>query len=279
MTSRSQRGNNKTSSDMIDLSITSAGSAQLDDASLDRFEVILIKVTRSMSESFNSSIAQLMKLFDDKVQLKLDVQANELFQLNVKLDALSKSNEELRKENLTLRQEIKNQENQIQSISSANEELEQYSRVDNMLIHGVPAPQPNTQENLYTLIPEILNRNFENLNLSSEHISIAHRLPPPRPQSATSASSRQTPPPIIVKFTRRVIRNNLLANKKSLKGRSISISEHLSPRRASLLKKASTLVLSKKIGSAWSQEGKILVKTLQNHILPILCEQDLEQFA
>jgi hypothetical protein len=70
-----------------------------------------------------------------------------------------------------------------------------------------------------------------------------------------------------------------MSNRRQLKGKTLVITDHLTPARAALLKKASALVAGQKIMSAWSQDGKILVKNSQNRTITITSEEDLRQFG
>jgi len=116
------------------------------------------------------------------------------------------------------------------------------------------------------------------VNLSPSDISVIHRLPSSSPANLTASSGRQKPPPVIMKLVRRQSKHSLMSNRKLLKGKQIVISEHLSPSRAALLKRASLLVSNSKLQSAWSHDGKILIKTLANRTLQILSDADFAPF-
>jgi len=152
-------------------------------------------------------------------------------------------------------------------------------RSDSVLLHGLPLPQPGQSEDLYTIIPDTLNRLIPMVHFSGEQISVAHRLPSANQlQSGSAVSSAQKPPPVVIRFTRKATRVALMANRRQLKGKSIVLTDHLTPVRSALLKKASALVIAHKISSAWSQDGKVLVKNNQNRTVPIVCDADLGQF-
>jgi hypothetical protein len=132
-------------------------------------------------------------------------------------------------------------------------------RADSLLIHGMPLPHSGTTENLYTEIPKVLNSLIPNVQITPDMISVTHRLPT---QQATVSNSTPRVPPIVVRFTRRQIRSSLMANRKALKGKHIVLTDHLTPARSSLLRKATALVTAQKLGGAWSHKGKILAKTV-----------------
>jgi septal ring factor EnvC (AmiA/AmiB activator) len=120
-------------------------------------------------------------------------------------------------------------------------ELEQYGRRWLVRVHGVPeAPQENCAEVFKQLL-----RNKFNINLSKEDVEAAHRVGrkfPDRPQA------------IIVRFTRRDTKQQILSARRQLKGSGISISEDLTQTNAQLLNR---LKNSELIEASWSSNGKI----------------------
>ena len=151
-----------------------------------------------------------------------------------------------------------------------------------MLVHGIELPTDGSAEsNLDKRIITILNNNL-GLTLSPEDLSAVHRLPRQSSASTTVSTSSSTrpvkPPPIIVQFTNKRSRNLVLTKRRELKGRGFSITEQLTARRASLLRKATDCVTNRKVSSAWSHDGKVLVKTLANRTVVISSNSDLDQF-
>jgi hypothetical protein len=155
--------------------------------------------------------------------------------------------------------------------------LEQHSKSENLLFHGVQLPNDGTQEDLYISLPLLINQHFVGFNLVPEDISVTHRLSAPR---ATSDPSRPTrPPPVIVRFTRKSTRNRLLAERRQLKGKPLVVTEHLTAARVQLLQKANQLATSRKIASAWSKDGRIVIKLLSNRVMVIANESDLLPYS
>jgi len=111
-------------------------------------------------------------------------------------------------------------------------------------------------------VVDVLNNNISGLKLTRTDISSAHRL------AARGASGRPTalntrvskPQPIIVRFMQRSVRNYIMGKCKELKGKRLSITEQLTPNRALLLKGANDLTQRHCLSSAWSHDGRILVK-------------------
>lgn len=132
-----------------------------------------------------------------------------------------------------------------------NDKLEQYSRRDNLRISGIEEDADETEEVLEAKVIELA----ENIGvkLKSEEISVAHRLGKPRDGGR----------PLIVRFCQRKKRNEMMINKKKLKGRErkVYINEDLTSLRAtmmSLVKEQETVKnVSTRDGSilAWLTSG------------------------
>ena len=149
------------------------------------------------------------------------------------------------------------------------EEMAQYLRRDCLEISGV---KPNTEyssENIVESIGKVLN-----VNVTDADISIAHPLP---------SYKKDALPKLIVKFTRRNVRNEFYAKRKVLAGKNLQadpvlkkfivgkniyISESLTPQRKKLygdINKFRKEIMWKYI---WSHNGRIYLKkneTVTNH--------------
>ena len=255
----------------------SADASMLSDdvVSIDRIEAMFMRLTKVMADSFNASINQLVQTMESNLNLKIESQARELFLLAQKVDSLEKKLDTVQASNSALSTELKTVIDENNSLRSTVENQEQYTRIDNVLVHGVPLPPSGQTENLFEVIPNILNKLLPAVSLTPETISAVHRLPS---ASHNAASSTPKPPPVVVKFVRRQTKNFVMVNRKFLKGKQTVISEHQSPSRSALLKKASQLAAANKVQSAWSQDGKILLRSLKDRTVQIFSEADLAQF-
>ena len=93
--------------------------------------------------------------------------------------------------------------------------------------------------------------------------------------AAASDSAANRPPAVMVQFVSKRLRNHVISKRRDLKGKRLMLSDHLTARRSLLLRKATDLVAANKLQAAWSSEGKILIKTLQNHVTAVLDLSDL----
>ena len=115
---------------------------------------------------------------------------------------------------------------QIQMLSLKNDDLEQYSRKENVRIHGFPETDDN--EDKVTLVVNLVQK--VGVQIDEKHISVAHRLPGNR--------YAKKPRTIIVKFVRRTTKNNLMRKKANLRntdGPNIFMTDDLTRLRGKML--------------------------------------------
>ena len=106
-----------------------------------------------------------------------------------------------------------------------NDKLEKYSRRDNLRISGLAEEADETDEVLEAKVIELAED--IGVKLKPEEISVAHRLGKPRDGGR----------PLIVRFCQRKKRDEMMINKKKLKGRQrkVYINEDLTSLRATLM--------------------------------------------
>src|SRR2546425_508904 len=188
----------------------------------DRLEGILVRVTKAMSDTFISCVEKLVSSLESKLSLRLDVATGELFTTNQHLDRLEKKHTELQKENDNLKDHVRSMSARIESLDAALEELEQHTRNENLLLHGVPVPNDGSKEtDLTSTVIDILNRNMPDLALHVEHISVAHRLQSRSNLSSTMAGGAPKPPAIVIRLARRSVKARIIGSRHTLKGKGI----------------------------------------------------------
>jgi cell division protein FtsB len=138
-----------------------------DDNQMDRMELMFVRLSKIITDSFNTCVAKLMSSLEEKLSLRMDVQTSEIFTLNQRLDKLEKKLEELAVANTVLQSQIHDLNQRNQQLQSVVESLEQYTRSDSILLHGLPLPQ-NQPEDLYRSIPEALNSLIPSVQLTSD---------------------------------------------------------------------------------------------------------------
>ena len=101
-------------------------------------------------------------------------------------------------------------------LEESNDQQEQYSRRNCLLIHGV---EENSNEDTDKLVLNIISNDLE-IDLTEIAIDRTHRIGDPK-------KKKKKVWPIIVKFARYYYRKQVFSKKKHLKGKSISITESL----------------------------------------------------
>lgn len=237
---------------------------------------LLTSITASFTASFNLCVDRIIDSIEKKLTTRMDIQATEHFDLNKKVERIEKVNQDLAAENANLKDSIKNLTSRLDNICQNVDDLDQYSRNVNLLVHGVPSSNDPAESDLTDRLVGYLNSNL-GLTLKHDDISTLHRLPKPATQSSTTGATSK-PAPVIVQFLSRSTRNTVLSKRKLLKGKSVVITEQLTAKKMSLLRKANEFVTSGKLQSAWTHDGKILIKTLNNHTMAINTPAQLDQF-
>lgn len=147
-------------------------------------------------------------------------------------------------------------------LSNEIDAVEQYSRRNCLIVHGVP----DTADPV-TAVLDIINNKLGVPN-GCESIDRCHRLG----TSANSSNSR--PRPIIVKFTSYQVRQKVFSGKRRLKGTKLLITENLTRRRSELLNKAKTL---NNVTATWTSDGRIVCLLSSGRKVSVTTVQDLRQ--
>ena len=149
---------------------------------------------------------------------------------------------------LKLQQMIDSTMKRLSAVERRQDDLEQYSRSNCLVIHGcenVPKSKPEKYLEIENFVCNTLNEHLQlDSPLQANDLDIAHPLP----------SKKGTP--VIVKFIRRTQKNEVYRKKRLLKGTKMIITESLTKRRLQLLEKAR---LEFKQCPVWSWKGEIFV--------------------
>ena len=144
------------------------------------------------------------------------------------------------------------------------EELAQYVRMDCLEISGIQPTAACTCEDIVTAIGKAIG-----VPMVKEEISTAHRVP---------SYKADAPPKIIVKFTRRDMRNRFYGNRRKLANKKVKdlpdlnltstemvyISESLTPYKKRLFGEANKQKKKLKWKYIWTQNGRISIKANEN---------------
>ena len=129
-----------------------------------------------------------------------------------RLTTLEKEKKEIAMENQRLQSECLNMANNLKLLKQEMNNLEQYSRRDCLEIRGIP---PTSDENPMNLVQSI--GKLIGVEVNNTDISISHRLPSNNQQHGRP---NIRDPGLIVKFTRRDVRDRFFKARKNLRDKS-----------------------------------------------------------
>lgn len=141
------------------------------------------------------------------------------------------------------------------------DDLEQYSRRNCIVFHGIP---DNAQPELPTQLTDKVNKiATEHLGgeIPAKSIDRIHRLGQ-KPDVESNPRARVRNRPVIVKFTDYSTRDRVYRARSSLKGTGIYLHESLTLMRQKWLKQARNHPSARR---TWTQDGKIFVLTKDNN--------------
>jgi hypothetical protein len=214
-----------------------------------------------VAESLAKVLGPFLSLsIDEAVGKRLDQLANTLREVKAENSRISRKLDETAAENDQLKKTLIEQTMRI-------DDLECYSRSDNIIIRGLPEGSLAERATAATSLDDGISESHEsvektviafvkdslNVDINSHDISIAHRIKP---------GPRETVRPIVVRFVSRKMRNLVLRSKKQLRdaGQRVFISEHLTKTASHLFFEARKLVRNKTISSTWTRNGQVMIK-------------------
>lgn len=193
----------------------------------------------------------------------------ELKSFKAQLGQLNTANEQLRTENKELRNSLENSMTRI-------EELEQYSRLKNLEIKGVPVSANENVQDVVKKISKTLS-----VTLETQDVDVCHRIP-------TKQLGQQH---ILVQFTTRQKRDAVLhaAKKKRLNTEMIGIrgqaspifvNEHLTLSNKVLLSETIKAKKGKNWKFVWTKNGKVYARKTENsRVIDIRSVSDIEKIV
>jgi hypothetical protein len=209
------------------------------------------------------SINEMFEKFTTSTKSDLDdIKASQVFisskfdELANSVDILKAENHELRSQNESFKKRIDNLEGYVTTLDVDLESLREYTRRDMLEIHGVPISTGENTNEIIIAIGQLLGA-----NIKESDISISHRL------SAREGFIA----PIIVKFSRRDIRNAMLSKKSNLRNKSsldlglneevkIYLNESLTQRGRSLLRAVRAFKRDFNFKFVWTANGKVFLR-------------------
>ena len=183
------------------------------------------------------------------------------------LEMMKSSKEErkaLKDENKILKATIRSIESSLESVTRVNNDLEQYTRKECVEIRGIPVaatPSEEQTNNIATNVGKLLG-----MDITQNDISVSHRMP-----QSQKHKGKPGPPAIIVKFTRRDVKDNFYRARKQLKDlttrdlgysekNKIYLAESLTERNRILFKDCLKVKKDMEFKFIWTLDGKIFMR-------------------
>lgn len=146
------------------------------------------------------------------------------------------------------------------AICAAND-VEQYGRRNNIQIRGLAIDEvTDCRASVVTFLNNKLN-----MNIIADDIETAHILPtrpantePTQPSAENTPRQRGRPPVVIVRFSKRELRDNILQKRRQLKNTRFAIVEDLTALNSKTLNRVRN---DPDVAAAWTWNGKITVLT------------------
>jgi hypothetical protein len=199
------------------------------------------KITASITERVTQNLYQSLSM-DDNLG-------------SSKMSSLEKQQSHLVQQNATLEDKI--------------DELEQYSRRNCLLIHGV---KEGLNESTDQLVIDTINHSITlDAPVKIDDIDRSHRLG--RPKEGSEASR---PRPIIIKFCSYRRRSDVFRNKKQLKNTGKLITENLTIKRQKLMIQAASM---EAVDTTWSMDGRIICLLNNKKRVTVTKHDDLKRLT
>ena len=143
----------------------------------------------------------------------------------------------------SLERRVDDLDNDNKALREELDTMEQYSRRNCLVVHGIPETKDHTGEAVLHVFNDQLD-----VRVTPHCIDRSHRLGRFQPSS-------NKPRPVIVKFVSYETRRQVFSAKRRLKGSNIVITENLTKRRSELLNRTRT---QPDVRCAWTNDGRIV---------------------
>lgn len=137
----------------------------------------------------------------------------------------------------------------LENMSYQIDEIDNNARLNCLILYGIT--EINNENIWARALSELNKMEIPNFKLTEDMIDRCYRL-----GKNFNQSQKDTPKPILIKFTKYNVRNIIWTNKSKLKGTGIIVNEFLTPTRLQLIKNAKNVFGNKNV---WTQEGRIII--------------------
>ena len=150
----------------------------------------------------------------------------------------------------SLQNRLENLEKEKKNLYAQIEEQQQYSRRNCLVIHGIQPVPNNTKENTDEAVQRFIQEHLK-ITVQDKDIHRSHRL-------------GNKSGPIIVKFCRHNLKQEIYFSKKQLKNKNYLITESLTTARIEAMNLLKQLKAQRKINSFWTIDDRIFYTVKSN---------------
>ena len=212
-----------------------------------------------------SEVSQLRSKVEETTKF-LDLTNRNYEEIKSKVARYESERKELIAENKILKSTVQTLEDKAQRMKESINNMEQYSRRDCLELHGIPvrADIDDNREDTNKIVTKI--GELMNVQIGDEDISISHRLP-----QSKKYQGKRGEPPIIVKFTRREVKDRFYRARKKLRNittqdlgfessKHIYVNESLTEQNKDLFKECVKVKKELQFTFIWTSNGKIYLR-------------------
>ena len=168
-----------------------------------------------------------------------------------------------------LKQQNVEKDKKINMLEERVDQLEQYSRLNNVIVSGLPTKprsyakavgstsrdDPEEEASVEQQVIDFMEG--KGIFINSDHIEACHHLPR---REKKDTPGKKEPPAIILRFTNRKNKIQLMKLWRKLEGTNVYLNEHLTKKNATIARQLRILRRAGKIQSTWTQNCKIFIK-------------------
>lgn len=166
------------------------------------------------------------------------------------------------------------QEKKIELLEQRVADLEQYSRINDIIISGLDIKPRSyahatsrgngaevTEEDSISVEGQVSAfLKSHGIELDTNNIEACHLLPRRRKRSRGESNEEKEKPALILRFVNRKHKTALLKQGRLLKGTNVYMNENLTKRNGDIAREARALRKKKKIQSTWTLNCKVFIK-------------------
>src|SRR2546425_256790 len=108
--------------------------------------MLVQKITANFTDAFNNCVDRIVDALETKMNQRVECQQAEIFDLHKRVEVLERNNKQLETNNNQLNDKINQLNSKIETLTVTMDDLDQYSRTSNLLVHGVPSTSSAGQQ-------------------------------------------------------------------------------------------------------------------------------------